>query len=86
MNWPKLKEKYPKAHDELRILHEMTGLLGEFLLDEYFEFHNKEKSFLRLKVLQEIESELVGKESETTKNAGLAKPTKKIEPILSNTG
>lgn len=58
MNWPKLKEHYPKAYEELRILNEMTGHEGEFLLDEYFEFHNKQKGFLRLPILQEIEDSL----------------------------
>lgn len=59
MNWDKLKENYPKAYEELKILHEMTGEEGEFLLDLYFEFHNKQKGFLRLPVLKEIEDGLL---------------------------
>ena len=58
MNWPKLKEEYPKCHDELMILHEMTGLEGESLIDEYFIFHNKDKPLMRLPLLREIEDSL----------------------------
>lgn len=58
MNWSKVKASYPKAYEELKILHEMTGKLGSDLLDQYFDFHNKEKFFMRLPILQEIEDSL----------------------------
>jgi hypothetical protein len=58
INWKKLKQDYPKAHEEIKIIHELTGKIGADLLDQYFDFHNKERFFMRLPILQEIENNL----------------------------
>jgi len=59
MNWSKIKEKFPKVHDELKELQEQNkSTEGVFLINLYHEKKQVKKKFPFTISLQEIENSL----------------------------